>query len=386
MTDADAHLSIRPAGGSGANVSLPNAATLETALRRAAIINAALIKLAAFDFAELESATFRGRVDDAITAIEAADTVAGVRSAERRLADDTHQHLRAQEDLLHAREQEFTRTVSILTEALVEFKDSNVEFTGAVLQQSDRIGQLTTVRDLRTLRSRLTRELTSLRALALAKQEADTRRLARLSAKVNTLESRLAMVMARAGRDPLTGLANRAAWDQRLAELAIQLQSGNSNFAVAMIDLDQFKRINDTLGHGAGDSALSSFGELCQQAFGADDLVVRYGGDEFAVLVGTPSLDHATEHVHRMIESVGRVNERPTAGWVPFTVSVGLALATEEDTVQTLVERADKALYAAKALGRNQLVVAPSPTRTAPPTAIPVNSDSTVTEPRARAS
>lgn len=179
-----------------------------------------------------------------------------------------------------------------------------------------------------------------------------------LRARVDALETRLAVTIAQSSRDALTGLADRTAWDQRLAELELHLRAGHHGVALAMIDIDHFKQINDTHGHGAGDAVLAELAELCRQAFGADDFVARVGGDEFAVLVAAPALDHATGHIERLIDSVRRANTATAATSRPaFTVSVGLTRASAADTTHSLVNRADRALYAAKQAGRDTLSV-----------------------------
>ncbi len=333
-------------------------ASLETPLRRAAVINAALLKLSALELSDLDTESYRACIGDAIAGLERAMTPSAVRAVEQQLAEDVHDHLRAREDLLNAREAEFSATVALLTDAVIQFRDTNADFTAQVLDHSDRMGRLVSVEDLRTLRARLAQEVAGLRDAALAKQEADARQIATLSAKVESLEARLAVTAAQANRDALTGLANRTAWDQRMEQLAVQLANDDQPFALAMIDLDRFKLINDTYGHSAGDSALFECAELCRQAFGSDDFVARFGGDEIAVLIAAPTLDHAVEHITRLINSVRRANAHGAGTErAPFTISVGLARAVEHDTVQSLINRADKALYAAKQAGRDRLVV-----------------------------
>lgn len=334
-------------------------ASMESAFRRAAVINAVLLKLNTIDLAELAVEPFHATFDAAIRALEGAATADDVRGAERDLAEGAYQRLRAFEEVLRSREAEFTRTISLLTDAVVQFRDSNTEFTSEVLGRSDRLEQLTTIDDLRTLRLRLEQEVAGLREAVALKQEADAQQLAALSARVESLEARLAAAVANVNSDALTGLPNRAAWDQRMGELTFRLASGDTKVALAMIDLDRFKQINDTHGHSTGDAALADLARLCNQAFGNDDFVARFGGDEFAVLLEAPTPEHAAEHLHRLIQSVHRANEEGLRKErVPFTVSIGLAIARDNERVQALLNRADKAMYAAKESGRDRIIVA----------------------------
>ena len=156
--------------------------------------------------------------------------------------------------------------------------------------------------------------------------------------------------------DPLTGLYNR----QYLADAARRLcalDDRNSRPAVAalMIDLDRFKGVNDTFGHAVGDEVLWHVGRSIVDGARAGDIVVRYGGEEFVVLLSGVDLASARAVAERVRVSVAEPDgdRRPS-----ITASVGLALRTPEETFERLVERADKAMYFAKASGRDQVGVA----------------------------
>ncbi len=334
-------------------------AALRAAFQRAAVINAALLKLGSLEQPGLDTQGYRAMLDTGIAALEQAATPGAVRQAEQGIAACTQAHLRERETLLRAREEEFNATIELLADAVVQFQDANAAYAEQVLERSDRIEQIGAIDDLRLLRQQLRIELAALREATTARQEIEARQIGALRARVETLEARLGVVSAQALRDPLTGLHNRIAWDQRMAELALQLEHGNAALALALIDLDHFKYINDTYGHAAGDAALSEFGEFCRQAFGDDDFVARFGGDEFVVLLTAPTLEHAADHVNRLINLIRRANEtRFRSGRPPFTISVGLVQAQPGEDAAALLERADKALYAAKHAGRDQLVLA----------------------------
>lgn len=337
-----------------------DAPQLAEAFRRASIIHAALLKLTALDLAGLDTRAYRATIDTQVTVLEGAATPTTVAEAVRQIATATQAQLQSQQELLDAREAELAETVTLLTEAVVRFRDSNTDFTRDLLGRGARMAEIIALDDLRLLRARITRELHDLREATLAKQRADAEQIAALSERVVALEQRLAIAQAAATRDPLTGLANRAAWEQRMDDLAIRLDQGDDAYALALIDIDYFKQINDTRGHAAGDAALIAFAELCAHAFGADDFVARYGGDEFAVLLTAPTLEHAVEHIERLIDSVRKANlalrrqtDRPS-----FTISAGLASAAGSTSAADVLKRADHALYAAKEAGRNRLVVA----------------------------
>ncbi|HVY95560.1 MAG TPA: diguanylate cyclase [Solirubrobacterales bacterium] len=152
--------------------------------------------------------------------------------------------------------------------------------------------------------------------------------------------------------DPLTGLFNRNALEQRLAELdgqACNPEEGLSH-ALLLCDLDHFKRVNDQLGHAAGDAVLQEVAYTMRAALRAGDSIYRVGGEEILVILPGAGRAEAVEIAERLRLAV---RERRPVG-VQVTVSIGVAVA-EPDTVDSddLVARADAALYAAKAAGRN---------------------------------
>jgi diguanylate cyclase len=332
--------------------------SLELVLRRAAIINATLIKSCMLDLEGVQLHRFHERIDRAIAALGQAATTPAVKAAEEQIATETRRQIGRQDDVLRQREGEFAKTVALLTDALVQFRDSSAEFTAEVVSRTDSMGRLMAVDDIRMLREMLQREIEGLRDTALERQDADARQLSALSAKVASLELRLAEAVGQAGRDGLTGLASRAAWDQRMADFATLLETERGAVAIAMIDLDRFKQINDDHGHLTGDAVLAHAAALCRRTLGTHGFVARYGGDEFAALLVTSTVEEAVHRLTTLLDRVRAKGSTLPAGLVPFTISIGLAYATPRDTATTLIDRADRALYAAKKGGRDQLVVA----------------------------
>jgi len=156
--------------------------------------------------------------------------------------------------------------------------------------------------------------------------------------------------------DPLTGLFNRNALEQRLAELDGQPSRPEEGLSHAFLlcDLDHFKRINDRLGHGAGDAVLQHVAYTMRATLRAGDSIYRVGGEEILVILPGADREAAIEIAERLRHEVPR--RRPVG--VEVTVSIGVAVS-EADAVDTddLLARADAALYAAKANGRNQVFV-----------------------------
>ncbi|MGE0388194.1 MAG: diguanylate cyclase [Gammaproteobacteria bacterium] len=176
-----------------------------------------------------------------------------------------------------------------------------------------------------------------------------------MRARIDDLGAALATEQQRARIDALTGLPNRRALDQRLAaEHARWLRHGGS-LCVAILDLDHFKRVNDTYGHPAGDKVLSSVAELCRTRLRAGDFLARAGGEEFVLILPQTGLDGAraaTDTLRREVERC-RFHYRGTP--VPVTFSIGLAELEPGESPVAALERADRQLYRAKAAGRNRV-------------------------------
>jgi diguanylate cyclase (GGDEF)-like protein len=162
---------------------------------------------------------------------------------------------------------------------------------------------------------------------------------------------------ARDLRDPLTGLATRALFHERVVHaLALAARDGRG-VAVALLDVDDFKKVNGVLGHAAGDLVLVEVARRLMAALRGSDTAARFGGDEFAVLLeGLGADDEATEIVDRLLDAV-RMPYRVDARKVILTASVGLVVAEPASTGQTLLRDADTAVTMAKESGRNRLAV-----------------------------
>ncbi|WP_395668546.1 diguanylate cyclase [Rhodoferax sp.] len=160
-----------------------------------------------------------------------------------------------------------------------------------------------------------------------------------------------------ASRDDLTGLFNRRHMHALLTQRRTACQRLGDGFALALIDLDHFKHINDTHGHATGDNVLRAFGEQARAAMRDTDTVGRWGGEEFLVLFACRTALEATQGVERLRQAVGAAVVTTPAGQpLTFTVSIGLTEHVPSESVEALVERADRAMYQAKSQGRNTVV------------------------------
>lgn len=160
-----------------------------------------------------------------------------------------------------------------------------------------------------------------------------------------------------ATHDPLTGLLNRAALQQLRSRPEAMEKLQASGYALGVIDIDHFKQVNDRHGHLIGDEALRAVADIIAASIRKDDIAVRYGGEEFLVVLLDTALSTAFEVAERIRHGVGRAP-------LPFSISVSVGLAAGNpatDTPEQVFERADQALYRAKAAGRNRVIADDTP-------------------------
>lgn len=164
--------------------------------------------------------------------------------------------------------------------------------------------------------------------------------------------------------DPLTGIYNRRYLDRRLQEEVARTQRHNLPLSVALIDIDHFKRINDTYGHQNGDIVLTSLCKLIKQDIRSSDIAARYGGEEILIILTSTAVDDARVLAERLREHIASENlmlagESGERLEVRISVSIGLAgFGQEINSKEMLIQRADDALYRAKRDGRNRVVAA----------------------------
>lgn len=182
-----------------------------------------------------------------------------------------------------------------------------------------------------------------------------------LESKVRERTAELGRAMKELDRlarlDALTGLSNRLTANERLHTEFVSMKRSHSPYAVMMLDIDFFKRVNDTHGHAVGDQVLQGVAQTMKTTLRESDCTARFGGEEFLALLPATNMAAALQVAEKLRQAV-ESSPDPIAGRI--TVSMGLALANPEQANEyEAVREADDALYRAKREGRNQIQVAP---------------------------
>jgi two-component system cell cycle response regulator len=161
-----------------------------------------------------------------------------------------------------------------------------------------------------------------------------------------------------ATRDPLTSCYNKSTFLERLPSEFAFAKHRRKPMSLAMLDIDRFKKINDSYGHLAGDFVLRKLGNVLKQGLRADDFLARYGGEEFALIMREVSKRNALQTAERLRKLVETTTFKHEGKKMTVTVSIGVATWPDDrcDSIQNLVKAADKYLYSAKRKGRNRVV------------------------------
>jgi len=283
------------------------------------------------------------------------DTLEGHR---RWAADALSTFGQLQRRYLAEREEEMWRLLKLYQDHQQLDGADNVKFNESLRESHQRITDVVRLDDLRQVREKLETELQRAGNLVDEKARIDQARASMLEAQVKQLEVALTAARHDAARDPLTGAYHRGGFE---AELQSLLQSSTS-CTLAMIDVDNFKGINDTLGHLVGDHILKMTVQLLGRVSRPGDVIGRFGGDEFCLLVPGLAPERLADRIqpHAEPRNIEFTFEQRMCS-VRFSLSVGVASSAAGDTPDMLIRRADEALYEAKRGGKGVARVARTP-------------------------
>ncbi|MDY6880174.1 MAG: GGDEF domain-containing protein [Thermodesulfobacteriota bacterium] len=263
-----------------------------------------------------------------------------------------------QKKYLQDREKELKDIIDLLTKAVASLNVDNLEFSRKLLKQSEELDKITMLDDIKKIKNSLKLQIDSFRETIKEKQSYDNRKIEVLSTQVTSLEAELEKAKEQSLKDGLTKVYNRQAYDSYLRDLVEENSVTHSPFSMLILDIDDFKEINDTFGHQIGDRVLLATVNKCKEIIRKQDFLARYGGDEFVIILPGASLRNALKKAKQICKAISSsrytLNELQDGRTFSTTVSIGLATYTKGDTVTSASERADQALYVAKKLGKNR--------------------------------
>ncbi len=178
-----------------------------------------------------------------------------------------------------------------------------------------------------------------------------------LKLEAEELRNKVKREKEQALRDPLTGLYNRQAYNDKLVDLISVNGNTNKNLCLLIWDIDHFKKFNDQYGHVVGDRVLKAVAEKLSQALKDDYFLARYGGEEFAMLLPGLAIEDSEEFADQVRSEVSGITFLVKGKQIKITISCGITSLQDGDNAQAMFERADKALYEAKEEGRNRVKI-----------------------------
>jgi len=262
-------------------------------------------------------------------------------------------------EYLERRDAELHRIIQVLSDGLAGVSQGAAAYHKRLLDNGSRLEAASRLSDLMKMRAAITAEVQGLRSAVAERQAEEQTQAKALRNEIEQLRQNVVRAQTEARTDPLTGAANRAAFDEELARRCELAAAGRETFALVFADIDHFKQINDTYGHPVGDRVLTALVEFLRARIRRSDTIARYGGEEFAVILPGATLRPALRKARRLNDELARCDWQvdPTSK-LRFTTSMGVAAWQDGDDAAAMIERADRALYRAKHEGRNRVVKA----------------------------
>jgi len=306
----------------------------------------------------LDDSWLKGQVDGLLAVVQPPLTLRHLDDMGRRLRDVMAKQSEAKHRSLEAQE-EVRQMLAAFIERLAAINESSTVFQGKIEASARAIENVKRIEDLAPL---LNDVIAATRSMAegtsdsrLQLQSLQERVLA-TEAELVQLHLELDNASALARHDPLTDALNRKGLDEALArEIAGMWRKGTA-LSICLLDIDNFKRLNDRLGHEAGDHALVHLARVARQCMRPSDTLARYGGEEFVILMPDTVLEQGIEAMTRLQRELTKAFFLSGKEKILITFSAGVAQLSPDETGSDAIRRADQAMYAAKRAGKNRVV------------------------------
>jgi len=300
----------------------------------------------------------RGQIDGLLASITPPLTLRHLDEMERRMRDVIEKQGRAKARSVSA-QQELRHMLAEFVESLAVMNQSSSEFEAKIEESARQIESVTSADELKSL---LENVITATHAMA--EESASSReQLKSLQAKVEVTEAELLQLhqeldsaSALARHDPLTDALNRKGLDEALLREISSMRRKETPLSVSLLDIDNFKKLNDSLGHDVGDSALVHLADVTRRHIRPSDTLARYGGEEFVILMPDTVLEDGIEVITRLQRELTKAIFMAGNDKLLITFSAGVAQVGAEESGNDAIRRADQAMYLAKRAGKNRVM------------------------------
>ncbi len=283
-----------------------------------------------------------------------------IRDAERHFKEVIFKQTQLKSSLREAKTT-LKSLLAVFVERLGEVTENTVEYHGKIERYADRISATDNLDALKTLIDELMSDTRGMQVDMMRSRDEllTSRQQAQVAEqRVHELEGELERVSGQVREDQLTGALNRRGMEDAMEREIARAKRSKKPLCVAVLDVDNFKRLNDTYGHSAGDAALVHLAKVIKHTVRPTDVIARFGGEEFVIILTETGQSEAVKVTERLQRELTRRfflhnNER-----LLITFSAGVAEYRQGDTDESLFQRADKAMYQAKVQGKNRVLAA----------------------------
>lgn len=306
----------------------------------------------------LDEQWLKGQMDALMEASTPPLTLRRLDDVERRLRDVIFKQKDAKQRTLEAQEDmrkmlaTFVERLSQMTQSTGVFQEK-LEESARLIEQAKTIAEIAPVlKDVVGTTRGMAQESQSTREELQTMRE----RASATEAQLLRLHQELDRVSAQARHDPLTGALNRKGLDEAVNREVASVRRKDTPLSVAMLDIDNFKKLNDTMGHATGDLALTHLAKVARECMRPQDTLARYGGEEFVILMPDTPLDRGIEAMTRLQRELTTKFFLSGTEKVLITFSAGVAQLAVEESASDAIRRADQAMYLAKRAGKNRVL------------------------------
>lgn len=315
------------------------------------------MKSFSFDLKEIDADAFKNQLTDLAELFEKEEDIQRMGRHFDANKSEISDFIDRKKEYFFNKEFELKDIINLLSTGLSMVNSDNRRFNALIHEETLKLEEISELNDIRKIKEELRFKIADVKKAIQKKQTQDAEHLETLSSKVETLKIELEETKNASLTDGLTGAFNRLALDTKLIEL---IKENKRGFSLLMLDIDNFKLINDSYGHQVGDRVLVALVQKCQGLIREGDYFARYGGEEFMIVLPGTSLKYAVKKAKLLCQKIAEteyaVDEKNGTKPLSFTVSIGASSRQRGDTVESLTARTDKALYEAKHRGKDQVV------------------------------
>ena len=280
--------------------------------------------------------------------------------AGRRLKEVLYKQSQLKASLFEARDA-IKQMLAGFVDQLADFADTTSDYHNKIEVYADRISAANDISELESVIAEVMRETHNVQLNAQRSHDelrSAQEKVRQAEGRIRELERELEATSDLVRHDQLTGVLNRRGLDDMFAKEMARTRRHDSSLCVGLLDIDNFKKLNDSLGHTAGDQALIHLATVCRQTLRPQDSIARYGGEEFIILLPDTNLTEATQALTRLQRELTKRFFLHDNEKVLITFSAGVTEVLAEDDQTSVVNRADTAMYQAKQSGKNRVISA----------------------------